>query len=412
MDSTDRQHLVVIGHGMAAQRLLQSLTERGDCPWRITVIGEEPQPAYNRILLSHWLAGEADDKALALCRGDWFSRQGIRRHSGDPVTTIDRNHRQVITAAGERFGYDRLVISTGSRPTPLGIPGESLAGVQGFRTLADTRALRNQARQGGSAVVIGGGFLGLEAAEGLRKQGMSVTLLHRSSHLLNRQLDPVAGTLLADTLCDRGLTLRLNTRVAACLGDQQVQGVRLACGDTLKADRVVIATGITPNRELAQDAGLECGRGIAVDDTLTSSDPRIHALGECCELDGQTFGLVDPVHQQAQVLAARLLGQPVTYSPDLSATRLKISGIDLFSCGQVVPDQGTESIIYHDRLHGEYRHLLLRDNRLVGAVLYGDARSGPWLLGHLQAGTDLSPRREALAFGEAHCGDESEAQAA
>lgn len=403
MDSPEREHLVVIGHGMAAQRLLQSLTAQPGAAWRITVIGEEPEPAYNRILLSPWLAGEAEDSALPLCPRDWFVQQGIRLLSGDPVTAIHRRQQQVITAAGRRIGYDRLVLSTGSRPSPLGIAGESLSGVQGFRTLADTRSLLAGARRGGRAVVIGGGFLGLEAAEGLRKQGMRVSLLHRSGHLLNRQLDPAAGAMLARTLRARGLDIRLHTQVSACLGERAVQAVRLNNGDTLAADLVVIATGITPNRELAEGAGLDCGHGIAVNGQLLSTDPRIHALGECCEIGGQTFGLVDPVNQQADVLARVLAGQQACYTPDDAATRLKISGIDLFSCGQVVPDEGTESITYLDRLHQEYRHLLLRDNRLVGAVLYGDARSGPWLLEHLRAGTDLSPWRAALAFGEAHC---------
>ncbi|TVP52743.1 MAG: NAD(P)/FAD-dependent oxidoreductase [Halomonadaceae bacterium] len=403
------QRLVIIGHGMAAQRLLQSLVAEPAQPWAITVIGEEPETAYNRILLSPLLAGEADSSSLPLCDQHWYQQHQIHCISGDPVTAIDPQAQQVSTASGQQVGYDRLVLATGSRPALPPLPGVERPGIQGFRTLEDTRALQLAARQGGHALVVGGGFLGLEAAEGLRKQGMQVTLLHRSSHLLNRQLDATAGQLLAETLQARGLNLRLETQVAGFHGkdahrESPVAAVELTSGETLAADLVVIATGIRPNSELAAAAGLVCDRAVVVDQTLTTSNPHIHALGECCQFHEHTFGLVDPVNQQADVLAAHLLGQPAHYHLSEQATRLKISGIELFSCGQVVPAEGTESITYYDREQQEYRHLLLRDNRLVGAVLYGDARTGPWLFRQLRQGADLTPWRELLVFGEAHCG--------
>ncbi|WP_243865007.1 NAD(P)/FAD-dependent oxidoreductase [Halospina denitrificans] len=395
--------LVIIGHGMASQRLLESLVA-GRHPWRITVIGAEPERAYNRILLSPLLAGEVTPEQLSFAGPDWYQRHGIRLHTGDGARTIDREQCCVVTEQGARFDYDRLVIATGSRPSSLGLEGENLQGVMGFRSLADVHWLTEQAAEGRRAVVIGGGFLGLEAAEGLRKQGMAVTLVHRGAYPLTRQLDATAGGLLVETLRERGLKLALNSQPARLVGSSRVEALELADGTELPAELVVIAAGITPNREIAADAGLDCGQGIRVDECLTTSDPRVHALGECCEFAGQTYGLVEPVNRQADVLAQHLSGLTAGYRDEPVATRLKISGIDVFSCGETDnPGDGTESIVYHDRRAGEYRHLLLRDNRLVGAILYGDASAGPWLFEHLQQGTDLSDWRPRLAFGEAHC---------
>lgn len=395
--------LVIIGHGMASQRLLESLVA-GNHRWRITVIGAEPERAYNRILLSPFLAGEVASGQLPFAGADWYQCQGIRLHTGDGVRSIDREEGRVVTENGVCFPYDRLVIATGSRPSALGLPGENLEGVMGFRSLADAHWLTAQAMEGRRAVVIGGGFLGLEAAEGLRKQGMAVTLVHRGAYPLTRQLDATAGGLLAETLRERGLELALDSQPARLAGSSRVEALELADGTALPADLVVIAAGITPNREIAEDAGLDCGRGIRVDEHLTTSDSRIHALGECCEFQGRTYGLVEPVNRQADVLAQHLGGLSACYRDEPVATRLKISGIDVFACGETHnPGDGTESIVYHDRRAGEYRHLLLRDNRLVGAILYGDASAGPWLFEHMQQGTDLGDWRPRLAFGEAHC---------
>ena len=403
MSRQQRPHLVIIGHGMGAQRLLQSLSEPFRQRWSITVIGGEPELAYNRIQLSGWLAGDVSPDALTLKEPQWFSDRGYRVHSGDPAIAIDRHQCCVHTQSGLRIGYDRLVLATGSRSAFPELPGIQRSGIQGFRDQADTRQLLEEAQPGNTAVVIGGGFLGLEAADGLRRRGMEVTVLHRSTHLLNRQLDPVAGQLLADTLAARGINIRLESRVAGFDGTDRVRHVALESGETLPADRVVMATGITPNLELAREAGLETDRGIRVDHTLTTSDPLIHALGECCQLADQTYGLVEPVNRQAEVLADRLDGGESLYRDTAVATRLKISGVELFSCGEIAAGPDTESIVYHDRQGGEYRHLLLRNNRLAGAVLYGDTSTGPWLFEHLQQGTDLAPWRAQLAFGEAHC---------
>lgn len=395
--------LVIIGHGMATQRLLESLAaERHD--WRVTVVSDEPELAYNRILLSPWLAGATTRDALPLAEAGWYARQGIHCHHGDGARVIDRASQTLITRAGHRIPYDRLVIATGSRPAMPGIEGEQLEGVTGFRTLADAAWMAERSEPGSRAVVIGGGFLGLEAAEGLRARGMQVSVVHRGRWLLNRQLDATAGAMLAETLGQRGMMLALETGVDRIEGEDHAEAVWLRDGRMLAADLVVIAAGIHPNRELAEAAGLDCGRGIRVDAALTTSEERIHALGECCQFGETTYGLVEPVHRQAEVLAARLCGQGGVYREAPVATRLKISGVELFSCGDTEPrDQDTESIVYHDRQGGEYRRLLLKNNRLVGAVLYGDASTGPWLFDHLSRGTDLSAWRASLAFGEAYC---------
>ena len=403
MSEDINEDTVVIGHGMAGQRFLASLVSAGYAG-RITVIGAEPEPAYNRILLSPLLAGEIAGEQLPLAGAEWYRRHGVRCHNGDGVHRIDRAGQRVITRDGHAFRYDRLVIATGSRPAPLGIEGEDLDGVTSFRNLADVARLDRAASGGGDAVVIGGGFLGLEAAEGLRKQGMTVSLAHRGPCPLTRQLDPVAGGMLADTLRARGLDLVLNARPARLLGEHRVAGLELDDGRTLPADLVVIAAGIIPNSELGETAGLACGRGIQVNDCLTTSDPRIHAIGECCEFRGQTYGLVEPVNRQADLLARRFAGHDSQYCEAPLATRLKISGIEVFSCGETTDADGTtECIVYHDRQRGEYRRLMLRDNRLVGAILYGDASMGPWLFEHLLKGTDMTEWRPLLAFGEAHC---------
>ncbi|WP_077529580.1 NAD(P)/FAD-dependent oxidoreductase [Vreelandella utahensis] len=395
--------LVIIGHGMATQRLLELLAEERH-GWRVTVISDEPGPAYNRILLSPWMAGETTAEALPLAEPGWYARQALHLHRGDGVASIDRVSQAVITRAGHRIPYDRLVIATGSRPAMPDIEGIELEGVTGFRTLEDARWMAERARKGGNAVVLGGGFLGLEAAEGLRAQGMTVSVVHRGHWPLNRQLDETAGGMLADALRRRGMALHLASGVDRIEGDGQVEAVRLSDGRELPADLVVVAAGTRPNREVAEHAGLECDRGIHVDATLTTSDERIQALGECCQFRDHTYGLVEPVYRQAAVLADRLCGGQRLYDEAPVATRLKISGVEVFSCGETEPrDRETESILYHDRRGGEYRRLLLKNNRLVGAVLYGDASMGPWLFEHLSRGTDLSAWRASLAFGEAYC---------
>ncbi|WP_166253259.1 NAD(P)/FAD-dependent oxidoreductase [Marinobacter salicampi] len=327
---------------------------------------------------------------------------------GDAVVQIDRRNQQVVTASGHHETYDRLVLATGSRSASLGLPGEDLEGVVGFRDLQDTRKLIDISRHNRRAVVIGGGFLGLEAAEGLRRRGMSVTVLHRSPHLLNRQLDETGGHLLEDALTERGLVIRTGTSPLALLGKHRVRAVQLDDETLLSTDLVVVAAGITPNAELARTASLTCDRAIRVNAQLQTSDPDIYALGECCQVNEQTFGLVDPGYQQADVLARVLNhasnGELPAYVPVVAPTRLKISGIPIFSCGETETDGTTEALVWQDHEAKRYCRFVIRDGRLAGAVLFGETREGPWYAQRIQQADDISAFRSSLAFGQAFCG--------
>lgn len=405
-----QQKLVIVGHGMVAQRLLEQLCERPALPYNeIVVLSGEPASAYNRILLSSWLAGDAERESLTLKPDEWFAERGIILRQGDPVSRIDRGQKQVHTSQGHIESYDKLVLATGSRSATLGLTGEDLDGVVGFRDLHDTRKLIEISQRNRRAVVIGGGFLGLEAAEGLRQRGMSVTVLHRGSHLLNRQLDEVGGTLLERSLTERGLTIQTRTSPVALLGNRRVRAVQLDNDTLISTDLVVIAAGITPNAELGKEAGLDCDRAILVNERLQTSDPFIFALGECCQFDDLTFGLVDPGYQQARVLAEVLSeakgesDSSAAYTPDIIPTRLKISGIPIFSCGQTRPDHNTESVVWQDHSSNRYCRLLIRNQTLTGAVLFGETRDGTWYTEQIQQATDISDFRSNLVFGPAYC---------
>ncbi|MDF0751595.1 FAD-dependent oxidoreductase [Marinobacter sp. 71-i] len=406
MSAGEEQTLVICGHGMVAQRLLENLVAQPQNPFEwIVVFNGEATPAYNRIQLSAVLAGDASEDSLQLQQPDWYRQHNIEVHQGDPVIAIDRAEKTVSTESGLVQPYSRLVIATGSRSASLGLDGEHLDGVMGFRDLQDTRRLINISQRHRRAVVIGGGFLGLEAAEGLRSRGMAVTVLHRSNHLLNRQLDRASGALLEDALTERGLSVRTNTSPVALLGRNLVRAVQLDDETLISTDLVVIAAGITPNTELARAAGLDCERAIRVNPQLQTSDPHIYALGECCQVESQTFGLVEPGYQQAEVLAQVLCDDdsPAVFEPSMIPTRLKISGIPIFSCGQTEADADTESVVWQDYDTNRYCRLLIRDQKLTGAVLFGETSDGPWYSERIQQADDISPYRAHLAFGKHYC---------
>ncbi|WP_104205275.1 NAD(P)/FAD-dependent oxidoreductase [Billgrantia saliphila] len=404
------EHLVIVGNGMAGHRLVEALLARAERPSHITVIGAEAAPAYNRILLSPLLAGEMEREALTLRNAEWYAEQGIELVLGERVETIDRTARRLTTDTGRELGYDHLVLATGSNPARPPVPGLDLPGVHVFRDLNDAEALASAAEQGGNAVVIGGGLLGLEAAEGLRKRGMQVSLLQRAERLMNRQLDLTAARLLENELRHRGLDIHTGAQVERLEADARghVCAVHLADGTRLAADCVVLAIGIVPNVELGRVAGLSVNRGIVVDVWLTTSDPAIHALGECCEFEDRTYGLVEPIWHQVDVLADRLCldhdhadAEPAQgYVEQPTATKLKVSGISLYAFGPTDPEPGGHEVLsYRDPQQGDYRRLLLRDGRLEGAVLYGDTASGPWYFEQALAGRDLTPCRSALLLG-------------
>jgi nitrite reductase (NADH) large subunit len=320
------------------------------------------------------------------------------------VARIDRKRRVVHAQSGLQVKYDRLLLATGSKPFIVPVPGHQLPGVIGFRDLEDVDTMLAAASRGGRAVVVGGGLLGLEAANGLQRRGMEVTVVHVTDSLMNQQLDPHAGALLKATLELKGMRILLGTQTAEILGHERVEGVRFADGAELPADLVVMAAGVRPNIALAQEAGLHCERAIVVDDTLQSYDPRIYAVGECVQHRRSTFGLVAPIWDQARVCAAHLAGAGHRrYVQQATATRLKVTGVDLYSAGDIVGGEGSEDLVLRDRRAGVYKRLVVTGNRLAGAVLYGDVQDGPWYFDLIQEVADISSIRSQLLFGPALC---------
>lgn len=410
-----RMKLVMIGNGMAGVRVLEELLKIAPDLHDITVFGAEPHPNYNRIMLSPVLAGEQTLDQIVLNPLSWYERHGITLHLGTTVTTIDRARRQVIATRADgttvSARYDRLILATGSTPFIPPVPGHRLEGVIAYRHIADTETMIEAARTRRHAVVVGGGLLGLEAANGLKLRGMEVTVVHLGAWLLDRQLDPTAGRLLQQALEARGLRFALQAQTEALLGDAQdgqagrVRALRLKDGREIAADLVVMAAGIRPNTALARAAGLLCdhdGRGgIRVSDTMqTVTDARIWAVGECASHRGIAYGLVAPLYEQARVLAAHLGETGVgRYTGSQTATRLKVTGIDLFSAGDFMGDDDSEQILLSDPVDGVYRKLVLREGRLVGACLYGDTSDGSWYFDLIREGATLGELREQLMFG-------------
>src|SRR5690606_37398756 len=400
--------LVVVGNGMAGIRTLEELLKLAPGMYDITVFGAEPYPNYNRILLSPVLAGEQDFDDIVLNPLSWYADNGITLNLGKEVTRIDRVHRKVVAADGTEAEYDRLLLATGSVPFILPIPGKDLKGVIGYRDIHDTRTMIETAKVKRNAVVIGGGLLGLEAGNGLRQRGMEVTVVHLAGWLLERQLDPVAGALLEKSLRERGLDFRLNTSTTEIVGNEagEVAAVRFSDGGEVATDLVVMAAGIRPNTALAQAAGIHCNRGIVVNDTLQTYDPRVYAVGECAAHRGIAYGLVAPLFEQAKICANHLATFGIgIYKGSAVSTKLKVTGIDLFSAGDFMGGEGTEEIVLSDPAAGLYRKLVIRDDRLVGACLYGDTADGAWYFKQIKDGTAIGGRRDTLAFGETALGD-------
>ena len=394
-----RERLVIVGAGMAAHRLVEELLARAPGRHAITLLGAERHAPYNRILLSQVLSGEKRREDAGLADAAGLASRGVRFRGAAAVAAIDRALRFVVTAAGESIGYDKLVLATGSQPFRPAIPGAGLPGVVAFRDLDDVEAMLEAARPGARAVVIGGGLLGLEAAAGLARRGMAVTVVHLMPSLMERQLDADAARLLAGSLATRGIGVAVAAEAEAILGGETVAGVRLKGGQTLPADLVVIAIGIRPNADLARRSGLACGRGVVVDDGLGTADPAVLALGECIEHRGQTFGLVAPIWEQARVLADRLAGGDARYEGSTSYASLKVTGIDLFSAGAFEAAPGDEPVVLRDRASGVYRKLVLRQGRLAGALLYGDAGEAEWYLDLIRSQAPVEKFRGALMFG-------------
>jgi nitrite reductase (NADH) large subunit len=402
-DPSGRQRLVVVGNGMAGMRAVEELQSRAPGRLNVTVVGAEPRPNYNRILLSSVLAGEkALDDIVIHSRG-WYDEHGIRLISGTPVAAIDRVEKRAVLASGDAVPYDKLLLATGSKPLAPPIPGLGLPGVRAFRDIADVEAMIDAAGAHRRAVVIGGGLLGLEAAWGLKRRGMTVAVVHLMATLMERQLDVAAGALLQRDLEARGIAFFTNSQTEEILGAGHADGILLADGRRIAADLVVLAIGIRPDIDLARAAKLDVNRGILVGDDMATSDPDIYAIGECIEHNGQVFGLVAPIWEQAKICAARLSGDDAAiYVPQPVFTSLKITGVDVFSAGALVPaDEADEEITLHDAKRGLYKKVILRGDRVIGCVLYGSVSDGPWYVQLMRDKVDVAPIRDQLVFGRA-----------
>ncbi|MEJ5975113.1 nitrite reductase large subunit NirB [Novosphingobium sp. PS1R-30] len=400
--SGTRERLVVIGNGMAGCRAVEEILARDPGRYSIAIFGAEPRVNYNRIMLSPVLAGEKAFDDIVINTAEWYEENGIDLISGDPVDQIDRATQTVIARSGRVEPYDRLLIATGSDPFIIPVPGHKLPGVVTFRDLDDVDKMLAAAEKGGSAVVIGGGLLGLEAAHGLNLRGMSVTVIHLMPTLMERQLDEAAGYLLKTELESRGQVILTGADTAEIMEkDGHVAGVKLKDGREIPADIVVMAVGIRPATALAKSAGLEVERGIMVDDHMVTSDPAIMAVGECVQHRGTCYGLVAPLWDMCRALADHATDAPTGYLGSVTSTKLKVSGIDLFSAGDFSGGDGAEDIVMRDASRGVYKRVIVKDNKLVGAVLYGDTADGSWYFDLLKKGEDVSDIRDALIFGQA-----------
>lgn len=393
------QKLVIIGAGMASGRLIETLVENAPGAFDITLFNAEPRGNYNRIMLSPVLSGDKTYEEIVTHSDDWYADHGVTTFFGEAVIKIDREAKTVSTKSVTQ-AYDKLVIATGSAPFIIPVQGKDLPGVMPYRDLDDVnRMLEATSKPDGKAVVIGGGLLGLEAAAGLKERGMDVTVLHLAGHLMERQLDPAAGYLLQRELESRDIRIHIKAFTDVILGHDKVDAVRLEDGTIYPADIVVMAVGIRPEVRIATDAHLHVERGIVVNDQMQTSDPDVYAVGECVEHREQLYGLVAPLYDMAKVLAAELTGQEAAFKPVEISTKLKVTGCDLFSAGDFADGNDREEIVFRDAVRGVYKRLILQDNRIIGAVMYGDTADGGWFLQKIKSGEDISDIRDTLIFG-------------
>lgn len=396
--------IVIVGAGMAGSKLAHDLMQQQNAHYSITLIGEEAQVGYNRIMLSSLLANDISDAEMPLVDTEKMQREGIHIISGDGVVSVDLAGKILVLESGQSVSYDKLVIATGSRARMLPIDGASAPNVMGFRTWQDVDQM-TQLDNAQPICVIGGGLLGLEAAVGLAKRGHVVTVFHRSKWLLNRQLDVESAQLLLKRLEGMGIQFRLGESPASFLQSKEGLVTHAVCqnGEQMAANLVVMAAGIAPEVALAKVAGLKVDQAILVDEKMQTSHSDVFALGECCEFDQQTFGLVAPIWTQIKVLMAVLNGEEARFAIEPTPTKLKVSGVNLFSVGRIQPTQGDSCIFFKDVGANHYRKLVVNDGLLVGAILYGNVADGSWYFQLIQNKTNISDMLELLIFGEAYC---------
>lgn len=386
---------------MAAARLVDDMAKRALGRYAIAVIGDEPRLAYNRVLLSSVLAGEATSEEIELKPSAWWRDRGVTLTYGCAANSIDLNDRTIHLANGGAVPFSKVVIATGSSAIRLNVPGADLAGVHTFRDSRDVDMLLKLAREKARVVVVGGGLLGLEAAYGLAKAGSKVTLLHLMDRLMERQLDVPAAALLKRLVEAKGIEVLLGANTKQIFGEGATQGVELADGHIIAADAVVFAAGIRPNIGLAKDAGIAVNRGIVVDDQLRTGHDDVFALGECAEHRGTCYGLVEPAYEQARVLADHLVGRDAQYGGSILSTNLKVSGVSVFSAGDFLGEAGADMLVFNDERRGTYKKLVVADGRLKGAVLVGDTQDALWYLELIRTTASIEAIRGDMMFGRA-----------
>ncbi|MCM3397717.1 nitrite reductase large subunit NirB [Oceanobacillus profundus] len=397
-----KRKLVMIGNGMAGVRCMEEILKRNREAFDITIVGDEPYPNYNRIMLSHVLQGKTGIKDININDWKWYEDNDITLFTGEKVTEIDPEEKEIKTDKGSAISYDELIIATGSSAFILPVNGSELEGVIGFRTIQDTEFMIETADRYQKAVVIGGGLLGLEAARGLMDRGMEVEVVHLMPSLMEQQLDAPAAKMLKKDLEAQGMKFLMEKQTTEIYGNERVEGVKFSDGTSVECDLVVMAVGIRPNIQLAKHAGLDVNRGIIVDDHMQTSIPSIYAVGECAEHNGITYGLVAPLYEQGTALAAYLTGAKTTgYQGSILSTQLKVAGCDLFSGGKIAEDDETDAIIVHDQFAGVYKKVLVANNKVVGVVLYGDASDGTRLFTMLKKETDISEFTSAAVLQKA-----------
>ena len=393
--------LVIIGNGMAAARFVDEMAKRALGRYAIAVIGDEPRLAYNRVLLSSVLAGEATSEEIELKPSAWWRDRGVTLTYGCAANSIDLGERTIHLANGGAVPFSKVVIATGSSAIRLNVPGADLPGVHTFRDSRDVDMLLKLARDKARVVVVGGGLLGLEAAYGLAKAGSKVTLLHLMDRLMERQLDAPAAALLKRLVEAKGIEVLLGANTKQIAGEGVVQAVELSDGRVIAAEAVVFAAGIRPNIALAKDAGVPVNRGIVVDDQLRTGHGDVFALGECAEHRGTCYGLVEPAYEQARVLADHLAGRDALYSGSVVSTNLKVSGVSVFSAGDFLGESGADTLVFNDERRGTYKKLVVADGRLKGAVLVGDTQDALWYLELIRTTASIEAIRCDMMFGRA-----------
>jgi len=404
---SDKKKLVMIGNGMAGVRAIEEILKANPDMFEITIFGAEKYLNYNRIMLSPVLAGDTTNEDIILNDEQWYADNGITLHMGKRIKEIQRGYKKVIAEDGTEAEYDNLIIATGSNPFIIPIPGHDKPGVMAFRDIDDCDAMVEAAKTYKKAAVIGGGLLGLEAAKGLLHLGMEATVIHDQATLMNMQLDTVAGEMLRSDLEEQGMQFKVSTLTTEVVGDERVTGLKFKDGSSLDCDLLIMAVGIRPNMALAKDCGLFCNRGIVVNDYMqTVTDPAVYTVGECAEHRGIAYGLVAPLFEQAKVLAYMITGQGLkSYTGSVVSTKLKISGVDVFSAGDFMGTPGADVIELMDKVGGVYKKIVLEDDKVKGVVMFGDTADGPTFFQWMQDGKDISEQRSTMLFSASGLGD-------